>query len=50
MADEKVYMLNALWFKKDGGAEKYAEYAAAAGPSWKSWAEACWTASLQPWR
>lgn len=30
--DEKVYMLNALWFRKDGGAEKYAEYAAAAGP------------------
>jgi uncharacterized protein (DUF1330 family) len=32
MADEKVYMLNVLWFKKDGGAEKYAEYAAAAAP------------------
>ena len=32
MADEKVYMLNVLWFKKDGGAAKYAEYAAAAGP------------------
>jgi len=31
MAD-KVYMLNALWFKEDGGAEKYAEYAAAAAP------------------
>ena len=30
--DEKVYMLNVLWFKKDGGAEKYLEYAAAAGP------------------
>ena len=30
--DEKVYMLNVLWFKEDGGAEKYAEYAAAAGP------------------
>ena len=29
---EKAYMLNALWFKKDGGAEKYAEYAAAAAP------------------
>lgn len=29
---EKVYMLNALWFKEDGGAEKYAEYAAAAAP------------------
>ncbi len=29
---EKVYMLNALWFKQDGGAEKYAEYAAAAAP------------------
>ncbi|MFT4572259.1 MAG: hypothetical protein ACI8TX_003330 [Hyphomicrobiaceae bacterium] len=32
MADQKVYMLNALWFKPDGGAEKYAEYALAAGP------------------
>lgn len=31
-ADERVYMLNALWFRKDGGAEKYAEYAAAAAP------------------
>ena len=25
-------MSNALWFKKDGGAERYAEYAAAAAP------------------
>jgi uncharacterized protein (DUF1330 family) len=32
MPDEKIYMLNALWFKKDGGAHKYAEYAAAAAP------------------
>ena len=32
MAGEKIYMLNALWFKKDGGAEKYAEYATAAHP------------------
>ncbi len=32
MADDKVYMLNALWFKKGGGAEKYAEYVAAAAP------------------
>ena len=30
--EEKVYMLNVLWFKKEGGAEKYAEYAAAAAP------------------
>jgi uncharacterized protein (DUF1330 family) len=29
---EKVYMLNALWFVESGGAEKYAEYAAAAAP------------------
>ncbi len=29
---EKVYMLNALWFKADGGAEKYQEYGAAAAP------------------
>ncbi|MBW2696941.1 MAG: hypothetical protein JRE70_10750 [Deltaproteobacteria bacterium] len=32
MAEEGVYMLNALWFKKDGGAGKYAEYVAAAAP------------------
>ena len=32
MANEKVYMLNVLWFKKDGGAEKYAQYAATAAP------------------
>ncbi len=29
---ETVYMLNVLWFKEDGGSEKYAEYAAAAAP------------------
>ena len=29
---EKVYMLNALWFKPDGGAEKYREYMAAVAP------------------
>ena len=32
MAQEKVYMLNALWFKKPDGAQRYAEYGAAAGP------------------
>ena len=30
--DETIYMLNALWFKKDGGREKYMEYGAAVGP------------------
>ncbi len=30
--DEPVYMLNALWFKAQGGKEKYQEYAAAAEP------------------
>lgn len=29
---ESFYMFNALWFKADGGAEKYAEYIQAAGP------------------
>ncbi len=29
---DAIYMLNVLWFKKDGGREKYAEYAAAATP------------------
>lgn len=32
MPDERIFMLNALWFRRDGGAEKYAEYARAAGP------------------
>jgi len=30
--DEHVFMLNVLWFKEDGGAEKYGEYIAAATP------------------
>lgn len=30
--DESFSMLNALWFKEDGGLEKYAEYIAAASP------------------
>jgi uncharacterized protein (DUF1330 family) len=29
---DKIYMLNALWFKKDGGAQKYMEYGKAAAP------------------
>jgi uncharacterized protein (DUF1330 family) len=32
MADDKIYMLNALWFKGESGRAKYAQYAAAAGP------------------
>ena len=32
MSDEAFYMLNALWFKAEGGAERYQEYLAAAGP------------------
>lgn len=32
MSEQKVYMLNALWFKPDGGAEKYLEYMQAASP------------------
>ena len=31
-SDDRVFMLNVLWFKEDGGAEKYAEYIAAASP------------------
>jgi len=31
-ANEKIYMLNALWFKPDGGWEKYKEYLQAAEP------------------
>ena len=30
--DETIYMLNALWFKKEGGKEKYLEYSAAIAP------------------
>ena len=30
--DESFSMLNALWFKPDGGAEKYQEYLKAADP------------------
>lgn len=30
--DERLYMLNVLWFKQEGGAEKYQEYLRAAGP------------------
>lgn len=29
---EAIYLLNALWFKKDGGMQKYMEYGAAVGP------------------
>jgi len=31
-SEDKFYMLNALWFKPDGGREKYQEYMRAAGP------------------
>ena len=30
--DERLFMLNVLWFKPDGGAQKYNEYLKAAGP------------------
>ena len=30
--DDETYMLNALWFKEDGGQEKYLEYGAAVAP------------------
>jgi uncharacterized protein (DUF1330 family) len=30
--DDKMYMLNALWYKPDGGAAKYQEYLDAALP------------------
>lgn len=32
MSDERIYMLNVLWFKPDGGAERYREYLQAVGP------------------
>ncbi|MEM7359187.1 MAG: DUF1330 domain-containing protein [Pseudomonadota bacterium] len=32
MSDESIYMLNALWFKKDGGKELYQQYLDAALP------------------
>ena len=30
--DKRFFMLNVLWFKPDGGADKYHEYLRAAGP------------------
>ncbi|MEZ4278654.1 MAG: DUF1330 domain-containing protein [Myxococcota bacterium] len=30
--DDRIYMLNALWFRPDGGSEQYAQFARAAGP------------------
>lgn len=30
--NEAIYMLNALWFKENGGREKYLEYGAAIAP------------------
>jgi len=32
VTEESFFMFNALWFKADGGAAKYAEYLQAAGP------------------
>ncbi len=32
MSDPRVYMFNALWFKKDGGAESYDRYRQAVVP------------------
>ncbi len=32
MSDEAIYMMNVLWFKPEGGAKRYEEYLAAAGP------------------
>lgn len=34
--DESIFMLNALWFKKDGGRQKYMEYGAAIAPLLKA--------------
>jgi len=31
-AEERIFMLNVLWFKEDGGAKKYQEYMKAARP------------------
>lgn len=32
MEDERIYILNALWFEGETGADLYSEYAAAAAP------------------
>jgi hypothetical protein len=32
MTDKPIYVLNALWIKKDGGMEKYQRYIDAVGP------------------
>jgi len=36
MKNEKIYMLNALWFKKNGGHQRYRDYIKAASPLIKS--------------
>ena len=32
MNDDRIYMLNALWFKQDGGEQRYREYMKAVMP------------------
>lgn len=32
MSDERIYMLNVLWFKPNGGAERYREYLKGVNP------------------
>lgn len=46
--DTVVYMFNALWFKPDGGAEKYSEYMRATVPLTKKYGFSVVPAPLIP--
>jgi uncharacterized protein (DUF1330 family) len=48
MSEQKVYMFNALWFKPDGGAEKYMEYIQAASPLAEKYGAKSVPAPLKP--
>jgi uncharacterized protein (DUF1330 family) len=48
MAGSEIYMLNALWFKPDGGAEKYSQYMKAAAPFVQKYGGRMVTGALVP--
>ena len=50
MDSERIFMFNALWFKPDGGREKYREYFQAAGPILKKYGGRPITPRLAPER
>lgn len=48
MPEQKIYMFNALWFKPDGGREKYKEYLKATAPILARYGGRPITPSLKP--